>query len=87
MTSSYPNALSTLDVQGFKHFFKLTWEPFEAQFGPIEARFSDHSIVVVRLASIDYQTRVLGLLEDSKRRGEYIITGYSLIILYLLTWR
>ena len=68
----------TLDFQGFKLFFKHTWEPFEAQFGSIEAHFSNHTIAVVRLANVDYQnraleyqTQVLRLLEDQKRQGEY----------------
>ena len=62
---------STLDFQGFKLFFRLTWVPFEAQFGSIEARFSNHAIAVIRLANADYQNRVLELLEYQKRRGEY----------------
>ena len=75
LTSTY---LFYLDVQGFKLFFRLTWEPFEAQFGPIEARFSIHTITVVRLANVDhqnraleYQSQVLELLEHQKRQGEY----------------
>ena len=57
-----------LDAQEFKVFFRLTWEPFEAQFGSIEARFSNHTIAVVRLASVYYQDRVL---EYQIREGEY----------------
>ena len=66
---------STLDVQGFKLFFKLTWEPFEAQFSSIEARFSDHAITIVRLASVDFQVRVLEHQNQAvdlyQRQGEY----------------
>ena len=91
---SFPSRLtckltySTLDIQGFKLFFRLTWEPFEAQFGSIESRFSTHTIAVVRLANVDYQNRaleyqsqaveyqnqVLGLLEYQKQQGEYFVT-------------
>ena len=39
--------------------FRLTWEPFESQFRSIEARFSNHTIAVVRLANVDYQNRAL----------------------------
>ena len=76
---------STLDSQGFKLFFKLTWEPFEAQFGSIETCFSNHTIAAVRLANADfqkrtleyhnqaweYQNRVVGLLAEQKRQGEH----------------
>ena len=61
-------------LQGFKLFFRLRWEPFEAQFSSIEASFLNRTIVVVRLANVDYQNRaledqnrVLKLLEDQKR--------------------
>ena len=65
-----------LDFQGFKLFLRLTWEPFEAQFGAIEASFSNHTIAVVRLANIDYQNRALEyqsrVLEYQEREGEYL---------------
>ena len=48
-----------LDFGEFKLFLRLTWEPFAAQFCSIEARFSSHTIAIVRLANIDYQNRVL----------------------------
>ena len=50
---------STLGLQGFKLFFRLTWEPFEAQFGSIEAKFANHTIAVVRLANVEHQNRAL----------------------------
>ena len=76
-----PLTYSTLDLQGFKLYFKLIWEPFESQFGSIEARFANHTIAVVRLANVDYQNRALEyqslnlgyqnqLLEYNKRRGK-----------------
>ena len=58
---------STLDARGFKLFFRLSWEPFEAQFSPIEARFSNHAVTVVRLANVDFQVRVL---EHQNQQGE-----------------
>ena len=44
------------------------WEPFEARFGSIEARFSNHTIAVVRLANVDSQFRAL---EHQKQATEY----------------
>lgn len=52
-------------MQGYKLFFRQAWEPFEAQFGPIEARFSDHTIAVVRSANIHYQTLALEFQNQS----------------------
>ena len=59
---------STLDVQGFKLFSKLAWEPFETQFNSIEENFSNHALTIIRLANIDYQIRTL---EYQRREGEY----------------
>ena len=45
-----------LDAQGFKRFLRVVWEPFEAKFQPIEAKFIHHANIVVRLASVEHQT-------------------------------
>ena len=66
-----PSHHSIIGLQGFKLFFRIAWEPFEAQFGSIEARFLNHTIAVVRLATIDFQNRTL---EHQKRQGEYCTT-------------
>ena len=58
-------------------FFKLIWEPFEAQFSSIEAHFSDHTISVMRLAIVDYQTRAL---DFQRRQGENFITVFNFLI-------
>ena len=70
--------LTYFTLDSFKFFFKLIWEPFEAQFGDIEACFSNHTIAAVRLANVDYQKRaleyqnqVVELLEEQKRQGKY----------------
>ena len=60
--------LTDLDVQGFKLFFRVTWEPFVAQFSSIEARFSNHTTTVARLASADFQHRAL---EYQSTKGTY----------------
>ena len=64
----------TLGLQGFKLFFKLTWEPFETQFSFIEASFLHHATAVRCLANINYQHRaqedqnqILRYLEDQNR--------------------
>ena len=57
LTSSYISIF--LGLEAFNLFFRLTWEPFEAQFGSIEASFSNHTIAVVRLANVDHQNQAL----------------------------
>ena len=40
------------DSKGFKHFLRLTWEPFAEKFKPIELRFFNNAEVVFRSAMI-----------------------------------
>ena len=47
--------LSYIDAKSFKLFFRVTWEPFEAKFQSIEARFLHHTTIVVRLAGAEHQ--------------------------------
>lgn len=47
--------LFCLDAHGFKRFLRVTWEPFEAHFQSIEARFIHHTDIVVRLAGAEQQ--------------------------------
>lgn len=42
-------------MRGFKHFFRITWEPFEARFRSIEAGFIHHVDIVIRLANVEQQ--------------------------------
>ena len=66
----------TLGVQGFKLFFRFTWQPFEEAFDTIEARFLNHTLAVVRLANVDYQSRTL---EYQRREGnDCIILDFNL---------
>ena len=39
------------DRTGFRRFLKITWEPFETKFKPIETQFMDHVLVIVRTAN------------------------------------
>lgn len=57
-----------LDPQQSQLFFRPTWEPFEAQFKSLEARFSNHTIAFVQMGDVEYHKRVL---EYPQRGGEY----------------
>ena len=69
----------TLDLQGFKLFFRLTWEPFEAQFGSIESRFLNNTSIIVRLANAELQSYVYNSLEYQKKESESLRIGETVI--------
>ena len=61
------------DRTGFRRFLKITWEPFEMKFRPIEARFMHHVLVIVRTANA---TQILQEYErkakwDSQEKGNH----------------
>ena len=53
-------SLYSIDMQSFKLFLRVTWEPFEAHFQSIETRFIHHTDIVVRLAGAEYQIHSYG---------------------------
>jgi len=67
--STYPAASSItsgyLDLQGFKLFLKLAWEPFEQKFKPIEDQFLHHTLVVVRWANVRH------LIKEYERKEQH----------------
>ena len=60
----------SIDAQGFKRFLRVTWEPFEAHFQTIEARFMHHTTVVVRLAGAEHQNYFYQKETQDKQRQE-----------------
>ena len=63
------------DRTGFRLFLKITWEPFEMKFRPIEARFMHHVLVIVRTANAtqtlqEYEYRAQRNLQEE---GNHII--------------
>ena len=58
--------LCYLDAQGFKRFFRVTWEPCEARFHSIENKFIHHANIVVRLAGAEYQIHFYGQCYSQK---------------------
>ena len=62
--------LSYIDVQGFKQFLRVTWEPFETQFQSIETRFIHHTNIVVRLAGTEHQIYLHNQDVQDKQRQE-----------------
>ena len=56
------------DRTGFRRFLKITWEPFEAEFKPIEARFMHHALVIVRTANVNIVTHTLQEYERKAKR-------------------
>ena len=53
-----------LDLKSFKLFFRLNWEPFESKFKPIQDKFLDHTVVVVRSAGV----MISEIEEETKRQ-------------------
>ena len=50
------------DLKSFKLFFRLNWEPFESKLKPIQDKFLDHTLVVVRSAGV----RISEIEEETK---------------------
>ena len=66
--------LSCIGAQGFRWFLKITWEPFEAQFQPIETRFRHHTDIVVRSAGAEFHTKEA--LDKQRQAGECYSYSY-----------
>ena len=45
-------------MRGFKHFLRITWEPFEARFRSIEAGLIHHVDTVIRLENVERQEAI-----------------------------
>ena len=64
------NFLPYTDMQGFKQFLKITWEPFEAHFRSIETRFIHHTNIVVCLAGAEHQSHFYKKETQDKQKEE-----------------
>ena len=62
------------DRTGFRLFLKITWEPFEMKFKPIEARFMHHALVIVRTANVNIVKHTLQEY-DVDRHFEIMLKG------------
>ena len=67
------------DRTGFRRFLKITWEPFEMNFRPIETRFMHHVLVIVRTANAtqtlqEYEYRTQKNLQEEG--NNIIISSY-----------
>lgn len=63
-----------IDRRRLNLFLRVTWEPFEAKFKPLEERFMHHVLVVVRTANVEHLIRGYQSEEKSNSReaGEYL---------------
>lgn len=59
-----------LDLQSFKRFLKVTWEPFEEEYQSIEAQFIHYTTIVVRLAGAEHQNHIYNKEIQDKQRQE-----------------
>ena len=59
-----------IDAQGFKQFLRVAWEPFEAQFQSIEARFIHHTTIVVRLAGAEHHNYFYSTEAQDRQKQE-----------------
>ena len=66
-----------IDLQGFKRFLRITWEPFEEQFQSIETRFIHHTYIVVRSANVDHLIYYYKKETQDKQRQEGECYGYT----------
>ena len=67
-----------LDLQGFKLFLRVTWEPFEEQFKSIESHFLNNAGVIVRLvivhsASMEHQYHAYMRELQERQEGEITV--------------
>ena len=78
--------LTSLDAQSFKRFFRVAWEPFEAQFRSIETRFIHHTNIVVRLAGAEHQIHFYNKETQERQRQDGECFSHHQCWLEKLTW-
>ena len=83
--------LCFLDLQGFKLFLKLTWEPFEEQFKSIETRFLNNAEIIIRLvivhsADTGHQYHAYNKGTQERQEGDYYSNNLSVLITIIITY-